>query len=518
VRLLLHAEFLVKSDRTALIPVDGNPFNAWVADRLAYHVCDFVNDSYCPKAPSNHAALLVPFPDRTSHPVAEDLWQRIADRARSHLRLADVEERQRLTVGDARVISVSVRSEKARKLLEATSVRDQLLHPAFDDDKEARRALKELGCTEIRDEDLMAAIADNADSLADDTEWVWACWEWLAAWVAREPYGEEHKKRIERARSLPIVPVDGSLVKASDLADRIVTWRPDTGVGNLPDWLPLTFVEDWFRDRIENEVEQESPMRKLMKELGIDEPGTDVIQRAVGRAIEQYWKDKQGAPGPFLRFILEQDWHETSEATKELQRCPVPLAQPIRGDAWAEAGKAYFGRKWGNDLLADLYEGRDDVAWVQRIGGNAGRERSILAWLGCAASPRIIKDRGSNRNGIDAYELPDECRTWQKQEFGYTDRTPTVDSISRLEALNIEELSDTRVCALLVLLAKHWEEYYQVYSQARLSWFYYTTRSRAVRAFWWFQILHDIRPAKRAARRRPPLLIAGCLTSEQSGP
>jgi len=495
VRLLLHAEFLVKSDRTALMPADDNPFNAWVAGRLAYHVCKFVNNSYRPEAPSSHAALLVPFGDRGSHPVAEDLWKRIADKAQADLRLADVEARQRLTVGEARLISVSVRADLARTLLEATSVRGQLLHPTFDGDKEARKALRELGCKEINDQDLMEAMAENAASHAADTRWVWACWEWLAAWVAKQPYVEEHKKRVERAKALPVVPIHGSLVKASDLAGHIVTWKPDAGVGTLPDWLPLTLVDDWFRDRIHAAPDQEPSVKKLCGESGITEPGEDVIQRALGRAIEQYWKDKQGDPARFLDFILKQNWHETSDALPSLQRCPVPLAQPVQGEKWAEADKAYLGREWGNDRLADLYEGRDGIAWVQRTDGDADQKRSILAWLRCAAFPRIIKDRGPNRNGIRADELPDACRAWRTREFGDTDRTPTVDAISRLEVVAIEELSDTQACALLVLLAKYWEEYYKANSQATLTWFYYRTRSRAVPAFWWFQVLHDIRPA-----------------------
>jgi len=56
----------------------------------------------------------------------------------------------------------------------------------------------------------MAAIAENADSLATDTQWAWACRQWLAEWVSKEPYGEKHGKRIEHARSLPVVPVDGT--------------------------------------------------------------------------------------------------------------------------------------------------------------------------------------------------------------------------------------------------------------------------------------------------------------------
>lgn len=495
VRLLLHAEFLVKSDRTALIPIESNPFNAWVADRLTYYVCKFVNHSFRTETPSSHAALLVPFAERISHPVAEALWQRIADEAKKCLQVADVEGCQRLSLETARLISVNVRSDLARRLLEATSVREHLLHHAFDGNEEALKALRDLGCKEIHDQDLMAAIAQNADSMAAETQWVWACWEWLAAWVAKEPYGEEHKKRIERVKGLPVVPVNGSLVKASDLEGRIVTWQVDTGVESLPDWLPLTFVEDWFRDRIEKESEQ-SPIKKLIKELGIAEPGADVVQRAVGRAIEQYWKDKQGDPGRFLRFILEQDWHETADASPSLRRCPVPLAQPV---TWAEAKKAYFGKEWSNNLLADLYEGCDGIPWVQCMGGDAQRERSILTWLGCAAYPRIIEDRGPNNNGINTYNLPNECHAWRSQEFRYTGDTPTINAISSLEALTLEELSTTQVCTLLVLLAKHWEEYYKDHSRATLSWFYYTMRSRSVRAFWWFQILHNIRPPTRCS-------------------
>ncbi|MBI3464248.1 MAG: ATP-binding protein [Planctomycetes bacterium] len=497
VRLLLHAEFLVKSDRTALIPVDGNPFNAWVAERLAYHVCEFVNESYRPEAPSSHAALLVPFRDRASHPVAKDLWQRIADKAQADLRLADLEGRQRLSVGEARFISVSVRADLARTLLEVTSVRGRLLHAAFDGDKKAQEALRELGCEKIGEEELMAVIAENADSLAADTQWVWACWEWVAAWVAEKPYWDnKHKERVEQVKELPSVPVSRRLLKVLDLAGRIVTWKPDSDVGKLPDWLPLTFVEDWFRDHIQSET-KESSVKKLCEELDIKKPGADVIQRAVGQAIKQYWENKQGDPKRFLHFILDQDWHETSVASLELQRCPVPLSQPVQGDAWSEARKAYFGREWGTDLLANLYQDHDSVAWVQRIGGDADKEGSILKWLGCTAVPRIVKDRGPHGKGIVAYELPDVCRAWQTAEFGYTERPPTVDAISRLEGVALEKLSDNQVCAMLVLLAKHWEEYYKGHAQATLSWLYYTTRSRTVPAFWWFEILHEIRPAMK---------------------
>ena len=481
VRLLLHAEFLVKSDRTALIPIADNPFNAWVADRLAYHVCKFVNDSYRPESPSRHASLLVPFGDRASHPVAKDLWQRIAERAKTELQLPDIEGRQHLTVGQARLLSVTVRADLARTLLEATSVREQLLHSAFDDE-EAQKALTELGCEQIDDQDLMDVIAENAGALAADSQWIWACWEWLAAWVAKKPYGEEHKKRIERAKALPIVPINGSLVKASGLARCIVTWKSDAAVhvGDLPDWLPLTFVDDWFRERIQSVTDQEPLVKKLCAELGITEPGADVIQRAVGHAVVQYWKDKQGDPARFLRFILKQDWYETSEASSSLQRCPIPLAQPVKGERWAEAGKAYFGREWGNDLLAELYDGVETVAWVANDDTNRDNEklRQVLEWLGVTGYPRVVDDPSGQAQ---------ESRRVQ-DALPYNTAHDPIPPPKVLEHVNITRLPRPQSVALLRLLTKHWTTYYEHHNTLSIKYRYYGWHYHSAASAWWHEI------------------------------
>ncbi len=492
VRLLLHAEFLVKSDRTALMPVDGNPFNAWVAEKLAYHVCRFVNDAHHQEAPSRHAALLLPFSDRTSHPVAESLWRCIADEAKKCLRLADVEGCQRLSLEEARLISVSVRPDLARTLLGETGFRGRLMQPAFDEDQEARKALKELGCKEIHDQDLMAAIAENADSLAGNTGWVWACWQWLADWVAEKPYGEERKKRIERAKSLPIVPVDGRMVKASDLAELIVTWRPDASVTNLPDWLPLAFVDDWFSGLIE-EAEQQSPVKKLSMELRIEGPKDDLIQRAVGQAIKQYWEDKQGDPECFLRFILEQDWHETVEVSDSLKRCPVPLSQPVQGEEWAEACRAYFGREWGNELLAELYAGIEAVAWVACDCTEDEKEkyRQVFRWLGVVDYPRIVDELPKS----SVWDLPEACGEWKR----YLDKARDPEGrgvykiacVTSLDHIAVGSLDQKRALQLTRLIAKHWDIYYQ--NHTKVSAYGSLSRERHdrtwhVKAKWWWEV------------------------------
>jgi len=430
----------------------------------------------------------------------------VADEAKKHLRLADVEGRQRLGLEEARLVSVNVRLDLARILLEATSVRGQLLNRSFDNDREAHKAVRELGCKEIHDQDLVAAIAKNADSLAANTEWVWGCWQWLAEWVAKEPYGEGHTKRIECGSSLPVVPVNGGLAKAADLAGRIVTWRPVAAAGNLEDWLPLTFVEDWFGDRIQNEAQQDSPVRKLSKELGIAGPGADVFQRAVGRAIEQYWKDRQGDPGRFLHFILAQDWHETADASASLRRCPVPLARTVDGEVWAEAGSAYFGREWGNDLLDKLYDGATGIAWVATDGtptARGGKWRRVLEWLGVAHCPRIQE----GEQGCSVWQLPEGCDQWKQYLYTASDyrgrHVKRIAAVSRMDHLTVDNLDAAGGALLILLVSQHWEAYYRnrskVKAEGSLSRERYR-RSWEVDAKWWWEVRERLPMPRRGER------------------
>ncbi|GMW02179.1 MAG: hypothetical protein AMXMBFR84_33150 [Candidatus Hydrogenedentota bacterium] len=505
-RLLLHAEFFVKSDRTALIHFDGSPFNAWVADRLASHVCKFVNAMYRPEAPSSHVALLAPFDGRDSHPVARDLWQRIAEKAITDLRLADVDGNQHLSIDKARLISVSVHSDLGRTLLDATDARGELLHSTFDENIEAREALRELGCKSIADQELLTAIGKNANSHIDDPEWIWTCWEWLSAWVAERPYGDEHKKRVADVKKLPVVPVDGKLLKGADLAGRIVTWTPKAGVDCLPDWLPLVFVKDWFRDRIRSLTELDHPVKKLCKELGIDGPDDNVIQRAVGQAIVQYWKDKRGDPGRFLRFILEQDWHETLEATEALKRCPVPLSQLVEENMWCEARLAYFGRDWENELLERLYAEVEGMAWVafDGLGDEREQQRQVLNWLGVTDYPRVVEERQETA----IRQLPEDCGEWKSYLSTVQDNegrfVARVACVTNLDRLSLASLDLGKATLVIRLLARHWARYYCNYIEIKAKGSKgreQNYRQWQVNAKWWWDVCERLPIPRRDDRR-----------------
>lgn len=497
VRLLLHSEFLVKSDRTALIPLEDGTLNEWIAERLAFYVCEYVNDAYDPEKQSSNIALLVPFGDRASHPVAERLWDFMALKAKAMIRLANVDRKQHLSVSSARLTSVSIQPELARLILEKTNSRRCLLDPSYDGDREASKALRELGCGEIHDHDLIASIAENAAENAENTQWIWACWQWLAEWAAKEPYGEKHAERITTVKKLPIVPVEGRLTCPEELAGRIVTWRSEGQSKNLPRWLPLTFVDDWLRDRIQTSPEKGPSAQKLCAELDIRVPKESTIQLAVGRAIEHYWKDRQDDPERFLRFILEQDWHETSKASDELQRCPVALTHPVNGDVWTEARKAYFGRDWGNELLAEVYNGIETVAWVRKDAKAADNEktREVLEWLGVYNCPRIVCEAGET----SIWQLGAECGAWKKYLESAKDSlgrdARRVSAVTRLEHLSLEKLNRANPVSLISLIFKNWELYYRkttdIYAlgtlpQERSYRYWY------VKAWWWWEVCEKL--------------------------
>ena len=492
VRLLLHAEFLVKGDRTAIIPIEEDPLNNWLARRLAAQICEFVNREYNPDAPSNHVALLVPFEERASHPLANALWQLLLEEAKVRLRLPDINGNPCLTIDEARLLSVSVRPDLARALLASTRARDTLLHCDFDENQDAQKAVEKLGCAVMRDSDLIQFIADNAASKAGDREWICTCWEWLAAWAMNSRH--ETSKRIEQVKDLSIVPVDGQLIKMSEHVGRIVTWRTENEMQVLPGWLPLDFVDEWFRDFLLRIQKSDGDASTFIQRVGIGEPGDDVVQRALGNAINDYWKEPKEDPGRFLQFLLSQDWHETSAALRPLMRCPVRT----QTGKWVETQQAYFGRSWGNDLLADLFADSDDIAWVQDPSTETVQEklRAVLLWLGVAEYPRLIQTQASCRLGW----LSDDCNHWLKYlqtpeaRDAWGRAVGRIAEVTNLAHVSIRELSREQSARLLLLVAKHWE-YYRDNTLVRAEGTKGQERNYRpwqVSAKWWWEVCEEL--------------------------
>jgi len=499
VRLLLHAEFLVKSDRTALIPIERDPFNGWVADRLAELVIAFVQGQYDQRDRGAHLRLLLPLEERDTHPVAKSLWDRLAACAKESLRLPDASGELKLSCAEARLLSVSAEHGRARQILEAAPDGAGLLHEALDDDDEARKALEALGCQKITNRGVLEAIGSAVSVKADDPDWIWTCWEWLAAWAAEGPYGDEHKKRLDRVKELPLLPMEGNLRPVGSLSG-IVTWRDKDFAGEVPEWLRshLSFVDDWFRDRI-TKLPEKAPVRELLSELDIKPPGKDALKRGLEKAIVAYWKKPDDNPARFFEYLMRAGWEEEGERSSE-ELCWCPVKARIEGKSspeWVRAGEAYFGREWDNPLLTELYEGVAGIAWVQPLDLERDKVRRVLEWLQVISHPRLLKDKR---------EHPDEHQRLSTHISGdaYPPHSPPEPLF--LDRLHADELTTKQAVSLFCLLSENWSRYYG--SGHEISICCHGPRggwrsSQTVPALWWEQIKNNVKPPLVSNRARP---------------
>jgi hypothetical protein len=502
VRLLLHAEFLVKSDRTMLISIKGNKFQEWVVTQLSKYICDFVQNMYSTENPSSHLLLLLPFGDKRSHPVADILFNNIVIEAEERLRLGNLEGIPCLKISAATYISNIVRPDIARQILVSTEYRDKLLHHKFDGNKEAIEVLSALGCSKITTQILINIIVNDLPQKASDHEWVFACWRWLAEWVAEKPWGLESKERIEKIKELPIIPVKGQLHRLTDFGESIVSWQEQKKERTVPSWVPLVFIDSWLKDKIDildDGTTEKKAVENVVNKLNIHEISEETYLQSIEQAIKKYWEEHTGCPEDFFKFILSQNWHETFYGTQhsELRKCPVKVRLQDSSEKWIEAHNAYFGIEWGNDLLENLYGQCTDVPWVLPIESvDSNLQKNVLQWLGVSIKPRII----TAKKDVHIYELVDDYKNWKEyllQKRDTDGRAVTkVSDIDELEHVSIEHLDSNQTVALLRLFARNWNYYgshtqIDVFGRSGLERNYRVWKADS---FWWHEVRNKIVP------------------------
>lgn len=165
-------------------------------------------------------------------------------------------------------------------------------------------------------------------------------------------------------------------------------------------------------------------------------------------------------------------------ASDKMQLCPVPPAKPVRGDASAEASQTYFGRESGNELLADLSESCDGVAWAADHNRASDKTKlsRVLKWLGVSNHPRIV-DEEPHEGYIPIRELPESCDAWKDYLETARDncdrRIESIATLSRIDHLSVDNLDAGHGALLIRLIARQWETYYphraHVAARGRLS-------------------------------------------------
>lgn len=485
VPLLMHGDFVVKSDRTALLPLDANAINAWLALQLAEHVVKFALSHYDARSPAAYLELIAPTTGLETDSVPGAIWEYIRESATRILLLPNRAGELQITPADAILVEATASPAAARAIFGETHAAGHLVHPSVEASKTARSLVRKLGARSLSDDDIRAVIAKEAAS-QNEPEWAWNCWTWAAQWLAGAHRTEESEQRLAHLLLLPLIPIGGALRSHKELGDSIITWQEETTGDLLPEWCHLYVLDNWFRDRLLSEDER-GPIRQLAKSFGILAPGAEVTIRAVCSAIRDYWRKPEGDGGRFLSFLLTSGWEEAhSERIEGLADCPVPTRRTSTGQTrWVAAKRAYFGGEWGDANIELVYRDQPNVCWVLPTGPATPKERRVLEWLGVAPCPRIIavKPDGNMRLKESSriitslpqhtdFELPD---TW------------------RLEGVDPSRLDSGQATALLALIHSHWHAYYQSRQSQQVRYRYYSWSRHTVTPFWWHELVTGLR-------------------------
>lgn len=466
VPLLLHADFLVSSDRKQVLQ---HHYNDWLKKLLATKIVDFVNECFDSSKPAANLALLVPYAQRDSHPLTADLWRQIASEATNRVQLPDAQGKRRLAFTDARYVALT-NAGVARQIIEPDALAQSVVHPDLDTDAGALQVLRVLGCGRIADGDLLAVIARAEGLPKADDGWLWTCWEWTASWVAeKQTWDPERAQRIEKVKQLPIIPIEGKRWRISSVGARtVITWRDQQQDGSTPDWLPVRFVCDWFRDRLLG-LAPDHPVRLLAKDLGLREPDINSSLQSLGFAIEDYWAQPTSNPQRFVQFLLDRDWHERAESPPSVRRCPIPVAiEAGSDDEWHEACQSYFGTHWGSSAMATCYRDVSGIAWAKASASDPTKLEAVLEWLGVVPYPRVLE--------------------------------------GRLDRISPGQFAGERAVSLLSLIAGAWAGYYLSLSTITTSYRYRRrTHTEVQDAPWWSEVKSAMVPplARFGVQRKP---------------
>jgi hypothetical protein len=489
VPVLLHAEFIVKSDRTSIVPIEKGSFNEWVANNLIRSFIDFIRNSYSPDEPSAFLRLLSPFEERNSHPITQYLWTRIVYHVKSDLLLPDRNGSLTLAFENARLLDVSVEIIKARIILEGSSDRLQLIHQSIDGESNARTALVEMDIERIDDSSFINAIERYSKEKLSDHDWIWNCWEWLSSWITDKPWGEEYENRKMRLKKLTIIPISGDLHSIDKLDEFIVTWQNDNKSEELPEWLPIRFIDNWFRDKLLDKDEPNSEaIVKLITEIGIKKPNVNTVLQSLIKAIKQWWDERDDKPQKYIEFLKTQNWHSNQQPIEGLNECPVETYfEHEEMSQWVKAGEAYFSQDWdGYDILA-LYQGDKSIAWVRKLETDSEEDQLLYKWLGVVSYPRVIKEKRGNENEHTRFRkfmVSGSYPKWYQPSPLYLDR------------IFIEDLDVHQSIILIKIITKNWQNYfsnnYQVEVKCegpRGGW----KSSQSAPARWWEQLIEELK-------------------------
>ncbi|MBI2814936.1 MAG: ATP-binding protein [Opitutae bacterium] len=443
--ILLHAGFVTKSDRTAIVPFSGSPFNSWLAKALAGCVVEYVQRAFSSRRPEAGLLLLAPTPQiKDEGSVTKALWEDVVAAAKTHLRIPDCAGNAVLRTTEAAVFEKAHPGRAvARRIVSRSNLGMRLVHERIEEFPQAVNVLAKLGGTKLEATEVVVCLESLLDK--GDENLLWDALEWLGQLKSAQG-GDE---LVARIRGLKVVPLEYGQTSLSDLQGNNVSWRDGSWDKALPEWLPLKFLASWFQARLAA-LPVDSSVRKLLHASGLRPPSKKLLVESCAEAIARHWEQAQkvGEPGRFLVFLKTGDFELDSLEVKGVERCPVPTVTDA-GDAWTPACKSYFGEQWGNDLLVRVYRNAPDIAWVAVPVGDKQEWESFFETLGVKRWPRLFEDTDLIR------KQEEQQRLYACVGFFPWDVKPPL----TLDRISPARMPREQFACLLTLLAQHWVQF-----------------------------------------------------------
>jgi len=476
--ILLHAEFVTKSDRTAIVPFSGSPFNSWLAQTLAGCAVDYAQRTFSPHRPEAGLLLLAPT-DQTKDEgsVTKALWENIVAAAQTNLRVPDCTGKTMLRITEAAVFEKTFPGRAvARRILSRSKLGMQLVHERIEEFPQAVTVLVKLGGTKLGATEVVASLESQLEN--GDKDFLWDALHWLAEWLSQPKSAQGGEVLVGRIRSLKVLSLENGQASLAELQGSSVSWRDGLCENTLPEWLPLKFLATWFQGRLAT-LPTDSSVRKILHESGLRPPSQKLMVESCAKAIARYWEQAQSidSSGRFLEFLKSGDFDLRALGVKEIERCPVPLVTDAR-HAWAPASQSYFGKEWGNDMLVRTYHDVSGVAWVAVPEGYQQDWQAFLETLGVKQWPRLVE-----------YSDPSQKQAEQERVSAHVGFYPgDVKPPLGFDLINPEQMPRESFASLLTLLAHHWIQFgfrQKIYVSGKRGRSHVSAETSAL---WWEQV------------------------------
>ncbi len=502
---LLHADFVIESNRKHLLRPRACKFNEWLLKELASFLAESANRLSLDGRWKDALSLLMRREgvdtSRNEEPCGF-LWRELRDSIAKRVQFPTGPEPSWIFAKDLVVLPPNRPRAELAVLGELIWPNARIAIEELGLEKTDRKILRDLGVRVLDDKTVIEHLEKPPAGFPADqrNNWVWSAWNFLDSWYHDDNGWKPKKERDERLKRLKVLPGEDDL----ESPGRHWCYRRAEAIEGdqeLPDWLPVAWLPEVLAERL---LRASGPtILETVKMIGVTPFHRSDILRALAKVASDFWSTPEGQsedPGRLLSFLLRQPWLSNAlEANFDgvsLGKVPVP-ASSCGQALWGPADKVYFGSAWDNEDLELVMGDKSECFWL-RSGDKF--DQKLFEVLGVARAPRLVKAQ---------YGVPDQL--WQRLADGMprywsTNRarpeaqcqnSPEVrDQLRIFDSIRLPQLNSLQAQALLRLVFECWESFRPaMHIEAEYS--YYGTHTISADNIWWDEIKQIVKPMQK---------------------